>query len=107
DLALLTSRNEGTPVALIEAAAAAVPAVATRVGGVPSVVEDETTGLVVPPADAGLVAAAVVTLLRDTPRRRAMGEAARVRAHARFSDARLLADLAELYESLLGVAPSA
>jgi glycosyltransferase involved in cell wall biosynthesis len=100
DVALLTSRNEGTPVALVEAAAAAVPAGATRVGGVPSVVEDGATGVLVPPGDAAAAAAAVVSLLRDAPRRRAMGEAARARVVERFSDARLLADLRALYDGL-------
>jgi glycosyltransferase involved in cell wall biosynthesis/SAM-dependent methyltransferase len=101
DLALLTSRNEGTPVALVEAAAAAVPAVATRVGGVPSVVEDGVTGVLVPAGDAAAVAAAVVSLLRDAARRRAMGDAARRRAAERWSDARLLADLRALYAGLV------
>jgi glycosyltransferase involved in cell wall biosynthesis/SAM-dependent methyltransferase len=100
DLALLTSRNEGTPVALVEAAAAGVPAVATRVGGVPSVVEDGATGVLVPPGAAAAIESAVVALLRDAPRRRAMGAAARDRAAARWSDARLLADLRALYTGL-------
>lgn len=100
DLALLTSRNEGTPVALVEAAAAGVPAVATRVGGVPSVVLDGVTGVLVPPGDAAALASAVVGLLRDAPRRRAMGAAARDRAVLRWSDERLVADLRELYVRL-------
>jgi glycosyltransferase involved in cell wall biosynthesis len=101
DVALLTSRNEGTPVALVEAAAAGVPAVATRVGGVPSVVVDGETGLLVAAGDAPAIAAAVVALLRDAPRRRAMGDAARARAVERWSDARLLADLRALYADVV------
>lgn len=101
DLALLTSRNEGTPVALVEAAAAGVPAVATRVGGVPSVVEDGVTGLLVPPGDAAAIAASVVALLRAPERRALMGAAARRRAESRWTDARLLADLRALYDGLL------
>jgi len=105
DVALLTSRNEGTPVALVEAAAAGVPAVATRVGGVPSVVVDGETGLLAPAGDAPAIAAAVVALLRDAPRRRAMGAAARERAVERWSEARLLADLRALYDGLGDAAP--
>ncbi len=101
DLALLTSRSEGTPVALVEAAAAGVPAVATRVGGVPSVVLDGVTGVLAPPGDVAAIAAAVVGLLRDAPRRRAMGAAARARAAERWSDARLFADLRALYSALV------
>lgn len=100
DLALLTSANEGTPVALIEAAAAGVPAVATRVGGVPSVVLDGATGVLAPSGDAAALADAAVTLLRQPARRRALGEAARAHAAERFSTRRLLADLRALYDEL-------
>lgn len=99
DLALLTSRNEGTPVALIEAAAAAVPAVATRVGGVPAVVLDGETGLLVPRGDDAALAAAALSLLRDPARRRAMGAAARARVRPRHGAAPLLRSLAALYRT--------
>jgi len=99
DIALLTSRNEGTPVALIEAGAAAVPAVATRVGGVPTVVVDGETGLLAARGDDGAIAAAVLTLLNDPERRRTMGAAARVRVRERFSAERLLADIDRLYST--------
>lgn len=97
DVALLTSRNEGTPVALIEAAAAGVPAVATRVGGVPAVVEDGVTGLLAPAGDADALADSVLALLRDPARRRGMGTAARERVRERFSAERLLRDIERLY----------
>jgi glycosyltransferase involved in cell wall biosynthesis len=100
DVALLTSRNEGTPVALIEAAAAAVPAVATRVGGVPSVVLDGETGLLVERGDVAGLVDALLTLFRDHERRRSMGEVARVRALSRWSDRRLLRDLRRVYAEL-------
>lgn len=100
DVALLTSRNEGTPVALIEAAAARVPAVATRVGGVPSVVCDGTTGLLAPSGDAEALAGAVAALLDDAPRRQALGRAARDHVKPRFGVARMLRDLEDLYASL-------
>ncbi len=83
DLLLLSSDTEGMPGAVIEAAAAGVPAVATAVGGVAECVEDGVTGrLVDPTADptgeaAG--AAAISALLADPERRRVMGEAARRR----------------------------
>lgn len=102
DVALLTSRNEGTPVALVEAAAAGVPSVATRVGGVASVVEHGTTGLLAPHGDAAALAAHVVALLLDPPRRAAMGAAARCRACERFPLTRLLADLRSLYDEIAG-----
>ncbi len=101
DVALLSSRNEGTPVALIEAAAAGVPAVATRVGGVPSVVVDGESGLLVTAGDAPALADAVCRLLADAELRARLGAAARTRALAGWSAERLLADLDALYRELL------
>lgn len=102
DVALLTSRNEGTPVALIEAAAAQVPAVATDVGGVPAVVEDGVTGLLAPRGDARALADALLRLLRDADLRRDMGALARERVRTRFGAERLAADVTALYDELLG-----
>lgn len=101
DAVVLTSRNEGTPVALIEAGAAARPAVATRVGGVSEVVRDGETGVLVPPGDAHAVAAAVLDLLDRPERARAMGEAARAWVRDRFGAARLADEIAALYAELL------
>ena len=101
DVALLSSRNEGTPVALIEAAAAGVPAVATRVGGVPSVVVENETGLLAARGDAAGLAAAIVALLRDDERRRQMGMAAREHVRERFSSERLIGDLERLYDEFV------
>jgi glycosyltransferase involved in cell wall biosynthesis len=102
DVVVLTSRNEGTPVALIEAGAAGTPAVATRVGGVADVVRDGLTGLLVPPGEGDAVAAGVSALLDDPGRARAFGAAARQEVHDRFTIDRLADDLATLYRELLG-----
>lgn len=101
DVVVLTSRNEGTPAALIEAGAAARPAVATRVGGVPEVVRDGATGLLVPPGDPEAVAASVLALLEQGERARALGAAARAWVGGRFSADRLADDVAALYTELL------
>lgn len=101
DLALLTSRNEGTPVALIEASAAGVPSVATDVGGVSAVVRHDRTGLLCAHGDVQALADAVVGLLESPERRRELGAAAREHVAERFSAARLLRDLDELYTELL------
>lgn len=100
DLAVLSSRNEGTPVALIEAAACGVGAVATDVGGVRTVVEDDVTGLVVPAGDPVAFADAMSALLGDDARRAAMGAAARDRARS-FTADRLERDIRALYAELL------
>ncbi|MBI4560759.1 MAG: glycosyltransferase, partial [Candidatus Rokubacteria bacterium] len=107
DLVLLTSANEGLPVSVIEAMAAARPVVATRVGGVPDLVEDGVAGLLVPPGNPGALAEAIVTLLADPERRRDMGEAGRKRVHPAFSASRLLADIDHVYSALLRSLPGA
>lgn len=97
DVVALTSDNEGTPVSLIEAGAAALPVAATRVGGVPSVVGDGGTGLLVPRGDAAALAAALGRLLDDPTLRARMGAAGRASSLGRFSLDRLVIDVAELY----------
>jgi len=101
DLLLLTSRNEGTPVALIESLASAVPGVSTDVGGVRDVMPDETVGLMAPDGDASALAAHVLTLLADPQRRRRMGAAGRALVVARYGLDRLVADVDTLYQELL------
>jgi glycosyltransferase involved in cell wall biosynthesis len=101
DVVALTSRNEGSPVALIEAMAAGRPVVATRVGGVGDVVEDGVTGYLAPAGNATAVADAIVDLLSDPKRRQIMGEAGRERVVPRFTATRLLTDLDRLYADLL------
>src|SRR4029077_3494608 len=63
DVVVNCSRNEGTPVALIEALAAGRPVVATRVGGTPDLLGEGRRGVLVPPGDAGALAAAVLDAL--------------------------------------------
>lgn len=101
DVFLLTSRNEGTPVALIEAMASGVPGVSTDVGGVKDVIDSDAVGLRAPFGDAAALAAAVGALLGDPVRRRAMGERARARVVARFGIERLVGDIAALYREML------
>ncbi|MGH2672745.1 MAG: glycosyltransferase family 4 protein [Actinomycetota bacterium] len=101
DVVVLTSRNEGTPVSLVEAGAAGRPVVATRVGGVPDVVADGETGILVPPGDPAATAAAIERLLGEPALARAMGGTARARVPSRFSADRLVDDLAALYSRLL------
>jgi glycosyltransferase involved in cell wall biosynthesis len=101
DVVVLTSRNEGSPVSLIEAMAAGRPVVATRVGGVPDLVEDGVNGCLVDPDRPAAVAEAVLALLDDPDRRHALGQAGRKRVHPAFSAERLLRDVDALYAALL------
>ena len=84
-IGVLTSHSEGMPVSLMEAAACAVPVVATHVGGVPELVEPGKTGFLVPSGDAAAFASALERLLRDPFLRKEMGAAARHRAETQFS----------------------
>ena len=88
-MAVLTSRNEGTPVSLIEAMAAGLPVVSTNVGGVPDVVQDQKTGYLVSPGDARGLAEAIGRLDGNPDRRRVLGEAGRKRALELFTRERL------------------
>ena len=99
---LLTSRNEGTPVALIEALAAGVPGVSTDVGGVRDVIEEGVSGLLAPAGDARTLAAHVESLLQDPARTRDMGERRRQAVVNRYHIDRLVSDVAALYRELRG-----
>ena len=101
DVVALTSRNEGTPVALIEAAAGGRPTVATDVGGVRSVVRDGVTGLLAPPGDADTVAVLLARLLVDRAERERFGQAGREWVRTRFGEERLLSEVRALYADLL------
>ncbi len=87
DVLVFPSRptGEGMPGVLIEAGLSALPVVATDVPGASAIVEDGTTGLLVPVDDERSLADAVASLLADPQRRRAMGAAARRRCLERFS----------------------
>jgi glycosyltransferase involved in cell wall biosynthesis len=101
DVFLLTSRNEGTPVALIEALAAGVPGVSTDVGGVRDVIEEGVSGLLAPPGDARTLASHVAVLLQDPARRRDMGERGRRAVVVRYHIDRLVGDVEALYRELV------
>jgi glycosyltransferase involved in cell wall biosynthesis len=101
DAVVITSRNEGTPVALIESMAAGVPAVCFSVGGIPDVLASPDLGILVPPGDLDACAAAVLALFADDERRGRIGRAARAAALERFGVDRLVRDLDALYRQLL------
>ncbi len=103
DVVVLTSRNEGSPVALIEAMAAGVPVVSTAVGGVPDVVEDGASGILAAMDDDAALAAGVLAVLADRDRAAAMGRHGRARVVATYSAERLVADIEALYTTLVGL----
>jgi glycosyltransferase involved in cell wall biosynthesis len=100
DVAVMSSDFEGTPLFALECMAAGTPLVATRVGGLPDLIDDGHTGTLVPPRDPAALSAAIDELISDPERREAVAAAARERAKE-FSIDRIAERFASLYESLL------
>jgi glycosyltransferase involved in cell wall biosynthesis len=98
-LLCLPSRSESFGVVLLEAGAYGLPVVATHVGGIPEIVTDGETGLLVPPEDAQALAKALEQLLSDPDRARRLGENLRRRVVADFSWSRAYRDYRELLQS--------
>lgn len=90
DLYVNSSTYEGVSLTILEAMAAALPVVATAVGGNGEVVEDQRTGVLVPARDPEALARTVAMLLGDPVRRRALGDAGRIRVEQRFAFERMM-----------------
>ncbi len=101
DAFLLPSANEGTPVVAIEALAAERPVVATRVGGVPDVVDDGADGFLVEVGDVDGLADRLARLARDPELRARFGRTGRERVIPRYRVSRLVEDVDRLYRDLL------
>jgi glycosyltransferase involved in cell wall biosynthesis len=80
-----SSIHEGVSLTVLEAMAAALPVIATAVGGTPEVITDRLTGLLVEPRSIGHLASAIQSLLRAPERRSSLGSAARARVERDFS----------------------
>ena len=102
---LLSSDYEGCPLTVIEAMAAGVPVVSTRVGGVPELVRDGVTGILAEPGRPEGLARALAELLGDEQRAAALGRAAREVARQRFSREQMTAATAEVYERVSSASP--
>jgi glycosyltransferase involved in cell wall biosynthesis len=98
DIFVMSSVTEGLGTSLLDAMACGKPVVATRVGGIPEVVVDGETGILVAPRDHEGMARAIATLLENEPLRRRMGEAGLARARARFSSERMVLDTLRVYQ---------
>ena len=101
DVAVLPTWREGFPNAVLEASASGVPVITTLVTGARDAVVPEVTGLLVPPGYPEAIREAILQLLGDEPRRRAMGAAARRWVMEHFSEDRVLQLTIEFYRSLL------
>ncbi len=106
DVFVLTSLNEGTPVSLIEAMAAGVPAVATSVGGVPDVIEQGVTGVLIPPRQPQALAQALADVVMQPERAGRMAACARQMVRERFDSVRLVEEVEAMYRASLTAARS-
>jgi glycosyltransferase involved in cell wall biosynthesis len=103
DLYVHPSLKEAFGLAVVEAMAMGKAVVATTVGGLPEVVAEGETGLLVPPGDAESLAAAVVSLLEDKVRREQMGRNGSARAQERFSLDASVMHMEQLYGEILAI----
>ena len=101
DVAVCASNFEGSPLAVMEYMEAGLPIVATRVGGVPDLIEDGLHGLLVEPGDPVSLATAIHDLLSDRGRASALGERARERRRREFDLDVMVGNVEALYEELL------
>ena len=106
DLMIMPSSLESFGLAALEAMACKVPAIATRVGGVPELIEDGVTGLLFPVGAVEEIAAGAVSLLKDRTRFEAMRDAARKDAQKRFCASLVIPKYVRFYEQILGRAAS-
>jgi glycosyltransferase involved in cell wall biosynthesis len=97
DVVVVPSLSEGFGMVVLEACALAKPVVATAVGGIPEILEDRRTGLLVPPGNTEALASAILLVLRDPSFGRRLGEAGRQHVRSEFSIERMLGDTEALY----------
>ena len=102
DLFVMSSVTEGLGTSLLDAMACSRPIVATSTGGIPEVVDDGVTGLLVPPRDHAALATAIATLVSDKQRRWAMGDAGFARVTSKFTVERMIAGTAAVYARVAG-----
>jgi glycosyltransferase involved in cell wall biosynthesis len=99
---LMPSELESFGLAALEAMACRVPAIATRVGGVPELIEDGVSGCLFPVGDVASMAECAIGLLKDPDRLQSMGAAARQTAQDHFCASRIIPLYEKYYEQVLG-----
>ncbi len=99
----LTSRSEGMPQAALEASVVGLPVVASRVGGLPELIDDGVTGVLFDPADEGALVKSITDLLDDPAKAKKMGAAAKARVEARYQVRRMALDYHEQFLELLNL----
>ena len=101
DIFIYPSFHEGVPMAVLEAMSAGLPVIATRVGGLPDVVQDRLTGILIDPGQPQQLAAAILALVNQADLRLAMGAAGRRLAEERYSLESHVHQLVDIYQKVL------
>jgi len=104
-MVVVPSMQDNLPFVVMEAQAAGKAVVASRTGGIPEMVENGRSGLLVSPGDARELAAALSLLLNNPELGRTLGRQARSRAVRRWDGSRMVADILGVYEELMGGMP--
>ncbi len=99
DIGVLASKSEGLPNAVLEYLAASLPVVATAVGGVPEIIENEVHGLLIPPESPAALSTSLLRLLRDPQLRANLGKAGQERVRTRFNFQGVLDCLRQIYDA--------
>jgi glycosyltransferase involved in cell wall biosynthesis len=102
DIFVLPSLHEGIPMALLEAMGTRLPVIASRVGGIPEVIDDGINGLLVEPADPVGLARMCRRLMNDAELSKRLGRAARERIEQQFSSSTMATRVADVYRELVG-----
>ncbi len=105
DIFVLPSRSEGFSNAIVEAMAASLPVVATKVGGNAEAVKDGVSGFLIPSDDAAALSTAIIRLLSDPSQARAMGLAGKAIAEENFTIEAMMKRITDAYRNLLGTKP--
>jgi hypothetical protein len=105
DFLVLPSRKEAAPLVIAEAALFGVPSIGARIDGVPEMIQDGETGLLVPGESPEALAEAMTRLIEDEPRRRRMGKAAEALFARQFHADQMAASFAECYDVLVAAGP--
>jgi glycosyltransferase involved in cell wall biosynthesis len=98
DVAVLPSYREAQGLSILEAMALSRPVVASRVGGIPEVIEDGVSGLLVPPHDPEALSAAIIRLLTDHPLADMIGRAGHDVVHDRFCIGLMVRAIESIYD---------
>ena len=101
DIYVLPSRSEGTSIALLEAMASGRPIIATNVGGTPDIIEDNKTGILIPPEDPSSLSEAIIKLLKNNSIAKKMGENTRIAVQKDHSVDSMVNNYINLYNEII------